>query len=45
VLALSLLAGLANCLSIILGLFYGFFNGSATSEAGGGILALLGITT
>ena len=36
---------LANCLSIILGLFHGFFNGSAMSEAGGGILALLGIAT
>lgn len=37
--------GLIACLSIILGLFHGFCNGSAMSEAGGGILALLGITT
>jgi hydrogenase/urease accessory protein HupE len=36
---------LVNCLSITIGLFHGFFNGSAMGEAGGGILALLGITT
>ncbi len=36
---------LVTCLSIILGLFHGFCNGSAMSEAGGGILALLGIAT
>lgn len=36
---------LITCLSIILGLFHGYFNGSAMSEAGGGILALLGIAT
>jgi hydrogenase/urease accessory protein HupE len=36
---------LVTCLSIVLGLFHGFFNGSAMSEAGGGILALLGIAT
>jgi len=36
---------LVNCLSIIIGLFHGFFNGSAMSDAGGGILALLGIAT
>jgi urease accessory protein len=36
---------LVNCLSITLGLFHGFFNGSAMNAAGGGILALLGIAT
>jgi len=36
---------LISCMSIILGLVHGFCNRSAMSEAGGGILALLGITT
>lgn len=36
---------LVNFMSITLGLFHGFFNGSAMSAAGGGILALLGIAT
>jgi urease accessory protein len=45
VLDLKLPLWLVTCLSIILGLFHGFFNGSAMSEAGGGTLALLGIVT
>jgi hydrogenase/urease accessory protein HupE len=40
-LSLALVTGL----SIVLGLFHGFFNGTAMVEAGGGLLALLGITT
>jgi hydrogenase/urease accessory protein HupE len=40
-LPLALLAGLA----VALGLLHGFLNGTAMAEAGGGMLALLGIAT
>ena len=36
---------LVTALSIVLGLFHGFFNGTAMAEAGGGLVALLGIAT